>query len=239
MKRELLGVRFDAVTMDGAVTRALALTQTRSGAYVCTPNPEIVMLARNDPTLLEAVNNASLVLPDGAGIVWAAKRLLRPVPERVAGYDFLLSLLGRLRGGVLIYGGRPGVAERAAETIAARYPNAAVCGAFDGYGDNEADVLAAIRRTRPALVMVCLGAPRQELWMAAHTDLPVGLMAGLGGSVDILAGAAKRAPLWWRSHGLEWLYRLLREPRRLRRQLRLPAFVLAVLRQARKEKRGL
>lgn len=234
MKRELLGVRFDAVTMDSAVACALSLAEGRSGAYVCTPNPEIVMLARRDPALMEAINSASLVLPDGAGVVWAAKKLGKPVPERVAGYDFMLALLERLDGGVLIYGGRPGVAEAAAASVAARYPNVTVCGAFDGYGDHEAEVLAAIRKTRPAFVMVCLGARRQELWMAAHTDLPVGLMAGLGGSVDILAGSAKRAPLRWRRHGLEWLYRLIREPRRIRRQLRLPAFVLAVLR----EKRG-
>lgn len=227
---EILGVGFDAVTMDEAAGRALALMERR-GAYVCTPNPEIVMAARREPEVMAAVNGADLVLPDGVGVVWAAKRLGTPVPERVAGIDLLAVLLGRMSGSVYVLGGRPGVAEKAAENIAAANPSVTVAGARDGYFSDELALTAELGETRPDLLMVCLGAPKQELWMAAHRDLPVGLMIGLGGAVDVLAGTAERAPLWWRERGLEWLYRLLRQPNRLKRQASLLAFVLSVIKR--------
>lgn len=225
----ILGVGFDPVTEAGAVERALALLAERRCAYVCTPNPEIVMMARRDPALLDAVNGADLVLPDGVGVLWASKRLGRPLPERVAGYDFLLALLARMKGSVYILGGQPGTAEKAGQTIARAYPDVTVAGCCDGFISDELGLIAEIGEKRPDLLMVCLGASKQELWMAAHRDLPVGLMAGLGGSVDVLAGTVPRAPVWWRSHGLEWLYRLLRQPRRLKRQLALIPYMWAVI----------
>ena len=231
---DILGVGFDPVTMDEAVAWGLARLAGRSCAYVCTPNPEIVMRAQKDQELMRAVNGADLVLPDGVGILWAARQKGRPLPERVAGYDFLRALLGKMSGSVYILGGQPGVAEKAGETIAREYPNVTVVGCCDGYILDELALIAEIGEREPDLLMVCLGAPKQELWMAAHRDLPVGLMAGLGGSVDVLAGTVPRAPLWWRSHGLEWLYRLLRQPRRLKRMLHLPKYLLAVRRERNK-----
>ncbi len=231
MRTDVLGVGFDAVTEAEAVSRAMELMRERRGAYVCTPNPEIVSLARKDEALLRAVNGADMVLPDGVGIVWASKRLGRPVPERVAGYDLLMALLARMTGSVYVLGGKPGVAEKAAKSIETRFPYVKAVGWHDGFFADDAEVTAAIRAAAPDLLLVCLGAPRQEKWMAAHRGLPVGLMAGLGGSVDVLAGTPRRAPLWWRRHRIEWIYRLLREPRRIKRQLRLPGFVLAVRRQ--------
>ena len=227
-RTEVLGVGFDAVTVDGAAERALALMERR-GAYVCTPNPEIVMAARRDPEVMAAVNGADLVLADGVGVVWAAKRFGTPLPERVAGIDLLFALLARMSGSAYVLGGRPGVAEKAAESIAAAYPNVTVVGAHDGYFTDELALTAELGETQPDLLLVCLGAPKQELWMAAHRDLPVGLMIGLGGAVDVLAGAAERAPLRWRERGLEWLYRLLRQPWRLKRQRSLVGFALAVI----------
>lgn len=227
-RTEILGVGFDAVTMEEAAGRALGLMERR-GAYLCTPNPEIVMEARRDPEVMAAVNGADLVLPDGVGIVWAAKRFGTPLPERVAGIDLLSVLLERMSGSVYVLGGRPGVAEKAAENIAAAHPNVAIAGTHDGYFTDELALTAELGETRPDLLLVCLGAPKQELWMAAHRDLPVGLMAGLGGAVDVLAGTAERAPLRWRKHGLEWLYRLLRQPSRLKRQRSLLGFVREVI----------
>ena len=227
-RTEVLGVGFDAVTMEEAAGRALARMERR-GAYLCTPNPEIVMEARRDPEVMAAVNGADLVLPDGVGIVWAAKRFGTPLPERVAGIDLLSVLLERMSGSVYVLGGRPGVAEKAAENIAAAHPNVAIAGTHDGYFTDELALTAELGETRPDLLLVCLGAPKQELWMAAHRDLPVGLMAGLGGAVDVLAGTAERAPLRWRKHGLEWLYRLLRQPSRLKRQRSLVSFVWEVI----------
>lgn len=228
---DVLGVGFDTVTMDEAVERALGYIDTRAGAYVCTPNPEIVLKARREPELMAALRGADMVLPDGVGILWAAEKMGHPLSERVAGYDFLLALLARMRGSVYILGGTPGTAEAAGDAIARDYPNVTIAGCCDGYISDELALIAAIGQTRPDLLMVCLGASKQEQWMASHRDLPVGLMVGLGGSVDVLAGKVKRAPLWWREHKLEWLYRVLRQPKRLGRVLQLPQFMLAVARQ--------
>ncbi len=232
-RREILGVGFDPITMDEAVGRALALIQSRACAYVCTPNPEIVMAARREPELMAAINGADVVLPDGVGILWAAKQMGQPLPERVAGYDFLLALLEKLHGTVYILGGKTDTAEKAGRTIESRYPGIRVIGCCDGFITDELALIAELGERRPDLLMVCLGASKQERWMAAHRDLPVGLMAGLGGSVDVLAGTVARAPLWWREHKLEWLYRLLRQPKRIVRMRYLPQFVWAVLRQKR------
>ncbi len=231
----ILGVDFDHVTMEEAADRALAMLSERSGGYVCTPNPEIVMAAQRDPELMNALNAADLVLPDGVGVVWAAKKLGSPMPGRVAGYDFLLSVLSKMTGSVYILGGRPGVAESALDAVVRQFPRITAAGSCDGFIRDELALIAEIGEKRPELLIVCLGSPKQELWMAAHRDLPVGLMAGLGGSVDVLAGKASRAPLWWREHGLEWLYRLIREPRRIRRQICLPVYVVKVYLQRMKQ----
>lgn len=229
MRQEILGVGFDPVTGDQAAAWALERLERREAGYICTPNPEMIMLARKDPALLRAVNGADMVLADGVGVLWASRRLGKPLPERVAGYDFLMTLLEKMTGSVFLLGGKPGVAEKAAETIRARFPGVTVAGAMDGYFTDEGPVLEAIGAARPDLLLVCLGMPKQELWMAAHRDCGACLMAGLGGSLDVLAGTVKRAPAFWRERGLEWLYRLLRQPRRIKRQIRLPLYAAAVL----------
>ncbi len=233
-RSEVLGVRFDAVTLEQAADRALELMETGGGAcYICTPNPEILWRCRRNDALRAAVAGADLTLADGIGVVWASRALGAPVPERVTGFDFLLELLARFQGRAYLLGGRPGVAEDAAAAIRRRFPAVTVCGCHDGYFDESENdaVLERIRAASPELVLVCLGSPQQEIWMAANRDRleGVGLMAGLGGCLDVLAGRTKRAPEGWIRLRLEWLYRLLREPWRFRRQLCLPAFVLAVL----------
>ena len=239
MTAEVLGVRFDALTLTEAVDQALALAEQRRCAYVCTPNPEIVWACRRNSALRAAVAGADMTLADGAGVVWAAKTLGRPVPERVAGYDFLLALLERFEGRLYLLGGRPGVAEQAAAAVERRFPRVRVCGFRDGYFEDGDAVLAAVRAAAPDLLLVCLGSPKQELWMACNAgQLPVGLMAGLGGSLDVLSGRVRRAPEGWIRLRLEWLYRLLQDPRRAKRMLCLPAFVLAVLAEKCKKKGG-
>lgn len=230
MRTDILGVGFDSFTMDEAVVRAMELMTQKRSAYVCTPNPEIVWAARKDNALKAAIHGADMVLPDGTGVVWASNMLKKPLPERVAGYDFLLALLERMEGSVFLLGGRPGVAEDAARTIKQRFPNITVAGCRHGYFEDEDEIHTAVCEAQPDLLLVCLGARRQEKWMARHAgELPVGLMAGLGGSLDVLAGRVKRAPAAWRKRGLEWLYRLLQEPSRIKRQIWLPRFVLAVM----------
>ena len=230
MRPQVLGVRFDALTVPEAADRALALTAAPRSAYLCTPNPEILWLCRKDAALRSAIAGADMTLADGAGIVWAARTLGDPLPGRAAGYDTLLALLERFTGRIYLLGGKPGVAERAGQAIPRRYPAVPVAGCRDGYFSDPAPVVADIASSGAALSLVCLGSPKQELFMAAAKDaLPRGLMMGLGGSLDVLAGDAPRAPERWRAAGLEWLYRLLRQPWRIGRMPRLAGFVAAVL----------
>lgn len=232
MRTDILGIGFDPFTVDGAVTWALETMAQKQGAYICTPNPEIVWESRRDKALKEAINGADAVLADGIGVVWASGVLKTPLPERVAGYDFLLALLARMEGSVFLLGGEPGVAEEAAHAIEQRFPGVTVAGCRQGYFEKDEDIVKAVCEAAPDLLLVCLGSPKQECWMAEKAKvLPVGLMAGLGGSLDVLAGRVKRAPERWIRLNLEWLYRLLKEPSRIKRQICLPRFVLAVMAQ--------
>lgn len=235
MKLEVMGVQFDNVTMDEALERAKALMAAPGAARVVTPNAEIVYEAMRDPALCRLLNGADLVLPDGAGVVLASKILKTPLKQKVAGVDFagrMLEILAQTGGRVYLLGGKPGIAELAAENICKQYPGLTVCGTADGYFQDEAPVVEAINRAQPDFLFVCLGAPKQELFMERHSgELQVGLMAGLGGSLDAFAGTVKRAPQWMINCSLEWLYRLIKEPRRFGRMLRLPKFLWAVIRR--------
>lgn len=232
MSIRVLSVCFDHLTLASAADRAMELIRSGKSAYVCTPNPEIVWMCRSDPALDAAVDGADMTTADGTGILWAAKLLGQPLPERVTGYDLMTAVLERLSGRVYFLGGKPGVAQRAAQAVSARYPAVIPAGCRDGYFDDPAPVLTDILAAEPDLILVCLGSPKQELFMAdARKTLPRGLMMGLGGSLDVLAGDVPRAPERWQKAGLEWLYRILRQPRRLVRLPKLAAFVLAVLGQ--------
>ena len=229
-RTDVLGVGFDNVTKAEAVDRALELIDAREGRYVVTPNPEIVMLAKENPALKEALAGADIVLPDGAGIVKGAAILGRPMKEKVPGIDFACGVMARLaeRGGsVYLFGAKPGVAEAAAETLRTKFPGLVISGTSDGYFSDDGPIIEKIKDAAPDFLLVCLGAPKQELWMAKMSGkLLVGLMVGLGGSLDVFAGTVKRAPEAWQKLDLEWLYRLLKEPRRIGRMMKLPLFVI-------------
>lgn len=225
----MLGIRFDGVTLTQASDRIRELARAGQGGYVCTPNPEIVWASRKNAALREALAGADLTLPDGIGIVWASRILGTPLPARTAGFDLLLNLLEHFSGRIYYLGGKPGVALRAAKVAEARF-GTITAGCRDGYFDNPDPVLTEIRSAAPDLVLVCLGSPRQELFMAwAKAQGAPFVMLGLGGSLDVLSGDVPRAPARWRAAGLEWLYRLLQNPRRLGRQMRLPLFAGAVV----------
>ncbi len=229
----VLGVDFDNVTMDEAVDAAWALMEAHSGGYVVTPNPEIVMSCRADPGVAAAVAGAALTIPDGIGIIYGARILKTPLKEKVPGCDFSLKLMERMaKAGksVFILGASPGTAEKAAENLGERLPGLRFVGTHNGYFNDDAPVIEAINAAAPDLLLVCLGAPKQELWMHKNAAaLNVGLMVGAGGSVNIYAGTVQRAPEFWRRAGLEWLYRLLQEPKRIKRQMALPKFMLKVI----------
>ncbi len=239
---DVLGVSFDDLTMDEAVEIALGFMQERRACYACTPNPEIVMAAKGDAALRAALSGAELVLADGVGITKAAAMLGTPLKSRVPGIDFASNVISRLaqRGGsVYLLGAKPLVAEAAAEKLTQTYPGIVIAGTNDGYFTDDAPVIEKINATSPDFLMVCLGSPKQELWMSANAGrLSCGLMAGLGGSLDVLAGNVQRAPETWRRLGLEWLYRVIKEPKRLGRVMKLPAFVLEAAAEGRRRRHG-
>ena len=231
MKINILGVAFDALTLGEAEERADALLRSGAGGYIVTANPEIVLRCREDAAYAAAVNGAELVLADGVGDLYAARILGTPLPGRVAGSDLVPRLLARLaeRGGsVFLYGARPGVAERAGESLQSACPGLRIAGTENGYISDETALLEALEREKPDLLLLGLGAPRQELWMAKNRQRTPAVMIGVGG---LLAGDIPRAPETWQRLGLEWLYRLLREPRRFKRVIRLPKILVLALRE--------
>ena len=230
----ILGVDVDAVTMAEAVDVVRRAMDTRAGVMVATANAEMLMRATHDEELCRILNASALVVPDGAGTVWAARHLGHAMPERVAGYDLAQELLrcapaeGRR---VYFFGSAPGVAEKAKAKAEQLYPGIEIVGVRNGFfspADNAA-IIAEIRAARPDLLLVALGVPKQEKWIAAHlAELDVPVAIGVGGTLDVMAGVMKRAPYWMQRAKLEWLFRGLMQPKRAGRLLALPKFVLKV-----------
>jgi N-acetylglucosaminyldiphosphoundecaprenol N-acetyl-beta-D-mannosaminyltransferase len=224
---DILGVRVDVCSLEEAVDRVASLIA--GGA-----NAEMLWRAWHEESFARVLAGAALVTADGVGVLWAARRLGQPPLVQVAGIDLVLALArrGAQEGWrFFLYGGRPGVAEAAAEELRRRYPGVQIVGTAHGYQTPEGEeaVRAAIRSARPQVLLVGLGSPKQEYWIARHLpELGVPVAVGIGGSLDVLAGKSRRAPEWVRRRGLEWLYRLVREPRRWRRQSVLPAFAWRV-----------
>jgi N-acetylglucosaminyldiphosphoundecaprenol N-acetyl-beta-D-mannosaminyltransferase len=233
---DVLGVGFDNVTMEEAVNRGMELLHRHGTHYVVTPNPEIVETCRENLAARQAVNGADLVLPDGIGVVIGAKMLGTPLKEKVPGIEFAAGLMeGMAKEGLSLYllGAQSGVAEKAGEKLTAKYPGLKIAGTHDGYFKDDGAVAEAIRQSGADCVFVCLGAPKQELWMAKHGETTgARLLCGLGGSLDVFAGVVERAPKFWSDHGLEWFYRLCKNPWRAKRMMKLPLFLVHV----RKEK---
>lgn len=233
MKTDVMGLQFDNVTMDEALDAARALLQGGHAACVVTPNAEIAYEALHDDALKALLNSAELMLPDGAGVVLASKILKTPLRQKVAGVDFADGLLGILETtgqSLYLLGSKPGIGELAAQKMLLKHPKLKIAGIADGYFQDEAPVIAKINASGAAALFVCLGAPKQEQFMARHQkELNVKLMAGLGGSLDSFAGTVKRAPGWMIRLNLEWLYRLIKEPKRFKRMLRLPKYLWAVV----------
>lgn len=238
LRINVLGVGFDNVTMDEAVARGLDLLEKGGGQYVVTPNPEIVEVCRESPEALAAVNGAALVLPDGIGIIKGAAMLGTPLKEKTPGIEFaerLMTEMSKQDKSLYLLGAKPGIAERAAVRLMTQYPGLKIAGTHDGYFQEDAPVVQSIADSHADVVFVCLGAPKQELWMAKNAAATgAKLLCGLGGSLDVFAGEVSRAPAFWSNHGLEWFYRLCKEPRRIGRMIKLPLFLLHVRQEKQK-----
>ena len=233
MRVDVLGVPFDSTTKDRAVSYAMELMGERRGAYIVTPNPEIVWACRTDRELLGIIEGASIVLPDGIGIIYGAKILGTPLTELIPGIDFAVALLKKMAEdgkSVFLFGSKPGVAEEAAAKLERDIPGLVISGIQNGYFDDVSPIIDSINGEKPDVVFVCLGSPKQELFMSQYAgSIDAGLMIGLGGSLDVFAGLVSRAPERMRKLGLEWLYRLITDPRRIGRMMRLPLFLGAVV----------
>lgn len=235
MKTDVLGVLYDNVTMQEALDTAQEILRGDEAAYCVTPNAEMAYEALHDETFRSVLNDAALVLPDGAGVVLGAKLLKTPLKQKVAGIEFaqnLLPLLAAQGKRLFLFGGKPDIADLAAEKLCGQYPDLCICGTLNGYFCDEDAVVCTIREAQPDVVFVCLGAPKQEYFMHTHRqELGAHLMIGLGGTLDNFAGTVRRAPRWMIRLQLEWLYRLVKEPKRIGRMMRLPKFVFAALRK--------
>ena len=232
MRVDVLGVGFDNLTLDQAVEEGLRLMHTPGAHYVVTPNPEIVEACRQDPAVMEAVNGADLVLADGIGVIYGAKMLGTPLKGRVTGIAFAQALMERMAQGgepLFLLGAKPGYAQQAAENLARQYPGLKIAGTNDGYFQEDGPVVEKIRASGARVVFVCLGAPKQEFWMVKNgAATGAGLLVGLGGCLDVFSGNVKRAPAAFQKLGLEWFYRLCKEPRRIGRMMKLPLFLVHV-----------
>lgn len=222
-------IAFDDVTLQEAVAFAMDHVRTRQRCRVVTPNAEFAMEAKKNPRFLKILNGSQLVLADGISVIYASKILGTPLRGRVTGVGFAQALcqaLAEQGGSLYLLGAKPGVAEQAADKLKAAYPGLKIAGTHDGYFKDEATVVEAINAARPDAMLVCLGAPKQEYFMEDHgAQLEVPVMAGLGGSMDVLAGNVRRAPEFFQKAGLEWLYRLGKEPKRIRRMAKLPLYL--------------
>jgi N-acetylglucosaminyldiphosphoundecaprenol N-acetyl-beta-D-mannosaminyltransferase len=242
-------LEIDPVTLVEALDAIAVLVRDGTGGSVFTPNIDHIVLCEDDARLQSAYASVSLSLVDGMPVLWASRLLGGPLPEKVSGSDLVEPLIARAAAGrwrVYLLGGSPGVAVAAREVWSRRYPLLSIVGAEAPFLDmsldpsTRCDVVEQVKAARPDLVLVALGNPKQEYWIHENRErLRPAVMVAVGGALDFVAGTIPRAPRWMSAGGLEWLYRLRREPRRLWRRylLRDPKFLIVLLRTWRAQRR--
>lgn len=232
-KVNILGAMIDKLTMEEAKAIAMSFFESEGKKVIYTPNSEIILYASRNEDFMPKLNSADLIIADGIGVVYGAKILRNALPERVAGFDLLKNLfpvMAQKGYSVYLLGAKPTVAEKAGENLKKEYPGLVVAGTHDGYFSDDEEVIADINRVKPDLLLVCLGFPKQENWIYANREkLEVKAMIGAGGCLDVFSGTVERAPEFYCKHGLEWFYRLKKEPWRFMRMTALPVFALKVL----------
>ncbi|CAM3348603.1 WecB/TagA/CpsF family glycosyltransferase [Paenibacillus lupini] len=232
----IYGIPFSKMSMDETVSYLTEAIEHKRQTHVITANPIMIMSAVESQDYYKMMRKAELIVPDGAGVVWAANFVGTPVTERVTGFDLLHRLMQegeKRKWTAYLLGTSQEVIEAAAEKLQLQYPQVRIVGYRDGYfgADQDAEVIEEIRQAAPDLLFVARGAETQEPWIAKYKkQLGVPFIMGVGGSFDIVAGKLKRAPMLFQKLRLEWFYRLLQEPKRLPRMLVLPKFVVKVVR---------
>ena len=223
------GIHVDNVTLNEAIDKVRGFFASADPHMIVTPNPEMIVAAQADQELKEIINSADLRVPDGISMVVVSRILKKPLKERVSGIDLMLKIIGVFsRQGKKVYllGGGAGIAEAAAEKLISEYPGIRITGIHDGYFNQEVEVIQNIKEAQPDILFVGLGAGRQEKWLNRHLkELNVPVAMTIGGSLDVISGHKKRAPKIFQKMCIEWLYRLITEPHRWKRQLALPKFL--------------
>lgn len=234
-KVEIAGIKIDNVCMDEAADVMSEFLERDALNMVFTPNSEILLEAVKDREFEDILNSGQLVVPDGIGVVIASRFYGTPVKERVAGMDLMMRLMNiadSQERSIYLLGGREGVAEEAAIKLAEKYGKLKIVGTQNGYfrEDEEEKIIEDINSSRTDILLTALGAPKQEKFIYKHRDkLKVRIAMGVGGSLDVLAERVKRAPEFYQRAGLEWFYRLVKEPKRIVRVMKIPKFIALTL----------
>lgn len=238
MKETVLGVNVNTENYDGLMTQVFDRIEKKEKALIVAINPEKIIKAKQDPSLKKLLNDAEFQIPDGIGVILASKIQKGQIRERVTGVDMMMRLCeeaAKRSKPIFLYGGKPGVADKAKEKLESLFPSIKIVGTQDGYEKDPQKVNDKINAAKPDILFVAMGSPKQENWINDNRDqLHPTIYQGVGGSFDVLAGTVKRAPEAFQKAGLEWLYRLLKEPKRIKRQMALPLFLLEVARQPKK-----
>ncbi len=237
---DILSVHIDNVTYADAIARVETFLREPGVHQIATVNPEFVVIAQSNPEFMRVLNSTALNVPDGVGLMWAARRAGTPVHERVAGQDLMdrICALAAERGDtarVFLLGAREGIAEKAANFLTNKHPRLQIAGCYAGSPaiEEELGIVERINASGAQILFVAYGPPKQELWIARNASRLKNVMVamGVGGTFDTLAGIVPRAPKWMRDAGFEWAYRLLREPRRIKRQMAIPYFMWLIVTQ--------
>lgn len=232
----ILGVPIDRVSRDeaGVITEELIRNSNKTCKMVFAPNVEFIMMAQKDREFFDLLQESSLSTPDSIGVMIGAKLQKKSFKERIPGQSYfrkVIELSNEKGYSIYLLGGEPGIPEKTKENLEKLFPNVNIVGLHNGYFDEnvEKEIINEINTLQPNVLFVALGAPKQEKWIKAHKDeLKVDVAAGQGGTYDYEAGKIRRAPVWIQKIGMEWFWRLCREPKRIKRQLVLPVYLFKV-----------
>ncbi len=222
--------------MESALTAIDSFIKSRTPHHVVTADASMLVMAQEDPALHGIIGRADLVTPDSVGILWAAKRQGTPLRERVSGVDIVENLCARSASSgyrIFFFGAAPGIADKAADRMRAKYPGTQIVGTRNGfYKDTDVEaIVQQIKDSRADVVCVAMGIPKQEKWIEANRDrLDASILIGVGGTLDVLSGTTRRAPRWMQRLALEWLWRVINNPKKISKVLLLPRFVTMVRR---------
>lgn len=233
IKESYLGVEVCRVNMTETLLAVENIIKTRKPSFIVAINPEKIMKAATDSNLKKLLNSADIQIPDGIGVVLASKLKRNKINARVTGIDLMdniCKISNQKNYRIFMLGAKPGVAEKAAGILRHKYENINIVGIIDGYFKNDDMVIEEIKGAKPDILFVALGSPSQEYWITNNmSKLKVPICMGVGGSYDVICGNIERAPQWMCKIGIEWLFRLIKEPWRFKRMLVLPKFLIKVV----------